>query len=100
MLSEISQVMKEKYDMISPISETQSTKQTSKQNISRDIEIKYNLIATRGEVGGNYGGKKGRVFRNKYKGRMDKTKVGWKQGREEGMARVVVGGECRQLSFL
>ena len=27
------------------------TKQTSKQNISRDIEIKNNLTVTRGEVG-------------------------------------------------
>ena len=30
----------------------------------------------------------GRVFRNNYKGHMDKTKVGWKQGREEDLARV------------
>ena len=40
MLSEISQVVKDKYHMISPISGTKSTKQTSKQNITRDIEIK------------------------------------------------------------
>ena len=31
---------------------------------------------TRGEVGGDNGGKGGRVFRNVYKGHMDKTKVG------------------------
>ena len=37
------------------------------------------------------GGKGERVFRNNYKGHMDKTKVGWKQGREVGMAGV--GGE-------
>ena len=29
-----------------------------------------------------------RVFRNNYKGHMDKTKVGWNQGREVGMAGV------------
>ena len=36
----------------------------------------------------------GRVFRNNYKGHMDKTKAGeggWKQGREVGLAGV--GGE-------
>ena len=30
----------------------------------------------------------GRVFRNNYKGHMDKTNGGWKQGREVGMAGV------------
>ena len=49
MLSEINQVVKDKYHMISPITGTQSTKQTNKKNISRDIEIKNNLTATRGE---------------------------------------------------
>ena len=33
----------------------------------------------------------GRVFIKNYKGHMDKTKGGWKQGREVGLA-VVVGG--------
>ena len=33
-------------------------------------------------------GKGGRVSRNKYKGHMDKTKEGWNQGREVGMAGV------------
>ena len=42
MLSDISSVVKDKYHMILPISGTQSTKQTSKQNIIRDIEIKKN----------------------------------------------------------
>ena len=32
----------------------------------------------------------GRVFRNNYKGHMDKTKGGWNQGREVGMAGVGV----------
>ena len=36
----------------------QSTKQTSKQNITRDIEIKNNLTVTRGEVGGDNKGEK------------------------------------------
>ena len=52
-------------------------KQTSKQNITRDIEIKNNLTATsrEGKGGGNEG-KKGRDFRTNYTGHMDKTKVG------------------------
>ena len=49
MLSEISQVVKDKYHMISPISGTQSTKEKSKQNTTRDIEIKNKLMVTRGE---------------------------------------------------
>ena len=57
MLSEVSQAVKDKYHMISPISGTQSTKQTSKQNITRDIEIKNKLTVTRGEVGGGNRGK-------------------------------------------
>ena len=38
------------------------------------------------------GGKGGRVFRNNYKGHMDKTKWGWNQGREVGMAAGAGGG--------
>ena len=44
-----------------------------------------------------------RVFRNYYKGLMDKTggggREGWKQGREVGLAGVEGsgGGKCRQL---
>ena len=34
------------------------------------------------------GGKGERVYRNNYKGHMEKTKGGWNQGREEGMAGV------------
>ena len=34
------QVLKDKYHMISPINGTKSREQTSKQNITRDIEIK------------------------------------------------------------
>ena len=47
MLNEISQVVKDKYRMISPISGNLSTKQTTKQNITRDIEIKNKLAVTR-----------------------------------------------------
>ena len=75
--------------------------QTSKQNITRDIEIKNNLTVTRGEVGGDKGrGRRIKVFRNNYKGHMDETKGRWKQGGEVGMAGVVggvVGDKCRQL---
>ena len=47
------------------------------------------------------GGKGGRVFRNNYKGHMDKTKRVWKQGREVGMARVRgSGGEKMQTTVL
>ena len=50
MLSEISQVVKDKYHMISSLTGTDSTKQTSKQSITRDIEMKNNLTVTREEV--------------------------------------------------
>ena len=64
MLSEISQAVKDKYHMISPISGTKSTKQTRKQNITTDIEIKNKLTVTRGEVGGdNPVGEGGRVIK-------------------------------------
>ena len=49
MLSEISQAAKDKYHMISPISGTQSTKEKSKQNTTRDIEIKNKLMVMREE---------------------------------------------------
>ena len=39
--------------------------------------------------------KGGKRFRNKFKGHMDKTKEGWDQGREVGMAGA--GGKWRQL---
>ena len=43
----------------------------------------------------------GRVFRNNYKGYMDKTNGGWKQGREGGFGwgqcGEVVEGKCRKL---
>ena len=56
MLSEVSQVVKDKNHVISPI------KQTSKQNITRVIEIKNKLTVTRGEVRGDNGGKSRKGF--------------------------------------
>ena len=58
MLSEISQAVNDKYHVISPISGSSSTKQTSKQNRTRDIEIKNIATVTRGDGGGDNGGKK------------------------------------------
>ena len=48
MLSKISQATKDKYHMISPLTGTQSTKEKSKQNITRDTEVKNNLTITTG----------------------------------------------------
>ena len=56
-LSEISQTVREKYHMISPLTRTYSTKEKSKQNIIRDIEIKNNMTVTRGDVGEDNEGK-------------------------------------------
>ena len=53
MLSEISQAVRDKYHMISPLTGTQSTKEKSKQNIIRDTEVKNNLTMGRGEWGGD-----------------------------------------------
>ena len=51
MLSEISQAVRDKYHMILPLSGTQSTKEISEQNITRDIEIKNKWTVTRREWG-------------------------------------------------
>ena len=58
MLSEISQMIKDKSYMISHISGAQSTKQTSEQNRTRDMEIKNKLTVTREERGGGITGEK------------------------------------------
>ena len=63
MLSEISQVVKDKYHMISPISGTESMKQTSEQTRNRDMEIKNKLTVTRGEGGGRTGERKERIIK-------------------------------------
>ena len=49
MLSEISPVVQDKYHMISPLTGTLPTKQTNKQNITKDIEIENRLTVNRGE---------------------------------------------------
>ena len=49
MLSEISQVVRDKYHLISPLTGTLLTKEKSKQNITRDIEVKSNLTMVREE---------------------------------------------------
>ena len=54
-LSEISQTVKDKYHMISPLTGTQSTKEKSKQNITRDIEIKNIVTIATGKWGGDRG---------------------------------------------
>ena len=50
MLSGLSQAVKDKYHMISPLSGTELAKQTSKQNITRGIEIKNRLMGNRWET--------------------------------------------------
>ena len=55
MLSEISQAVRDKYHMISPLTGTSSTKEKSKQNITRVIEVKNNLTIARGNAGGDSG---------------------------------------------
>ena len=49
MVSEIGQAVKDKSHMTSPISRTESTKQTNVQNRTRDMRIKNKLTVTRGE---------------------------------------------------
>ena len=60
LLSEISQVAKGKYHMISPISGILSTKHTNEQNRTRDMEIRNKLTVTRWEGEGDNEGKKGK----------------------------------------
>ena len=55
MLSETSQAVRDKYHMISPLTGPLSTKEKSKQNITRDIEIKNNVTIARGEWGEDSG---------------------------------------------
>ena len=57
MLSEISQVVRDKYHMISPLTGTQSIEEKRKQNITRDIDIKNNLTIATGDGGGDSGQK-------------------------------------------
>ena len=57
MLSEISQMFRDKYHMVSPLTGTLSTKEKSKQNINRDIEIKKSLTISIRNWGGDCGEK-------------------------------------------
>ena len=57
MLSEISQVVRDKYHIISPLTGAYSTEEKNKQNITRDIEAKNNLTIARGERGRDIGEK-------------------------------------------
>ena len=45
-LSDISQVVEDKYHMVSSIGGTESTQRTSEQNITRDMEIRNKLTVT------------------------------------------------------
>ena len=65
--------MRDKYHMNSPFTRTQSTKQTNRQNITRDIEMKNSLTVTEGIREGIMEGQGARDFRNSYKGHMDIT---------------------------
>ena len=64
-------------------------KREKQANITRDIEIKNNLTVTRGDVGGDNGGKNGKGLKNMYKYPMDKAqrwvglRVGGRGGWEE-----------------
>ena len=80
MLSEVGQAVKDKYHMISPVSGTQSTEQTGKQNRTRDLEIKNKLTVTRGVGKGDNRERRGRV---KSKGPM---------GMDNGVEIVGAGG--------
>ena len=53
MLSEISQEVRDKYHMISPLTGTSALEGKSKQNITRDIEVKNNVTIARGEGAGD-----------------------------------------------
>ena len=65
------------------------TKEKSKQNITRDIEIKNNLTVTRGEGGWD---NEGKVFSG------TTIKDTWRQGREVGLTGVrgIGGGEMQR----
>ena len=78
MLTEIRQVAKDKYYLILPISGTYSTKQTSDQNRTRDMEIKNKLmVSLEGRGMGDNGKRRGEVkSQNMYKRPMDKDHGG------------------------
>ena len=71
----------------------------AKQNITRDIEIKNNLTIARGEGEETVGR---RIFRNYYKGHMDKAKgeSGSKGGRWVWLGFGESGGEKMQTTVI
>ena len=71
MLSEISQMVRDKYHDLAFNWNIINRKKKRKQNITRDIEVKNNLTITRGS--GEETVRRG-DYRNYYKGHMDKTK--------------------------
>ena len=74
------------------------TKQTSKQTITRDIEIKNKVSVTRGEVGGDNGGKGRRISGTSIKDTWTKPKRDRiKVGSGDGWGGGVVEGRWRQL---
>ena len=99
MLSEINQAVKDKYHMISPLTGTLSTKQTSKQSIVKDTEVENRLTVTRGDREGNFRGIGWRVCRNNYKGHMDNNRGGGNRGGRWGGLGcwTGVGGKGRKL---
>ena len=73
--------------MISPLTGTKSTEEKSKQNITRDIEVKNNLTIARGEWGGDSGEKGFQGTWTKPRGRVEAREgggFGWGVGEEWG----------------
>ena len=86
--------------MVSPLSGTSSTKQTSKHNITRDTKIKDNLTVTRGDVGGEDGWKEGKGYQEQLQRTHGQNQGGMEseEGRGNGWGGGVSGGgKCRQL---
>ena len=82
--------------MISPISGTQSIKQTSQQNITRDTEIKNKLTVTRGAGEVDNRGKQGKgQVKDHVEGPMDKDNGGGLNVQGVGRAGESNGGKMR-----
>ena len=71
-----------------------STKEKSKQNITRDIELKSNLTIARGEWGGDNGERGLQELLERTHGQNQGG--GWRWGREVRSARVGGGGMGRK----
>ena len=98
MLSEVSPAVKDEYHIVSPLTRTQSQKEKRKQNITRDTESKNNLTVTRGEVGGDNGGKGFPELLQRTHGQNHGE--GWKQRREVGLFVGWRGGEKMQTAVI